>query len=480
MNPARITLLASQDQLLREYFGSHDEGHERAAVVLFKRLSISVPGIADSDRYVAVAAQPFDESWLTSSSQSHVAFNTRPLREYFRRCEDHSLVFGFAHSHPTGFPDFSEVDDSNELTLLQAIANRNGAGVSLVALLWARESWKGRVRAARDPRNAINARHVLVTDRPMRVYHSTFERVVDDAYSRQSAAFGAAFVETLRSLRVGVVGAGGTGSAAATLLARSGIGELILVDPDSLEESNLNRVRGATRADVGKGKAAILDRYIASLGLHTGVAAIDRHVDTPAGVDAIASCDVVFGCTDDQIGREVLTAATYAYAQPYIDVGLGGQLGQNVAGQPYLRYHYGRVSTMLPEAGECLFCQGVLSEQQIRRNYALRENPALDDLEARERYIEGDMEHAPGVGPFTGTIADFGVATLYDLVSPFRKFPGELRWDAFSIDFVKMEFQSSAARNDANCPYCGGHEFLVMLESRRLNRPSLGARDAAI
>jgi hypothetical protein len=197
-------------------------------------------------------------------------------------------------------------------------------------------------------------------------------------------------------------------------------------------------------------------------------------------VDALASSDVIFGCTDDQIGREVLNTTTYAYAQPYIDVGLGGQLAEDASGRPYLRYHHGRVSTILPEAGECLFCQGVLTEQGIRRDYALRENPNMDDAEARERYLEGGLEQAPGVGPFTSNVADFGVATIYDLIAPFRKFPGELRWDAFSIDFVRMTLQSSRERNDPDCPYCGSRQFLVVQEKRRLNRPSLGARDAAL
>ena len=480
MNPSRITLLASHDRLLREFFSSHGEGHERAAVVLFKRLNISVAGIPNSDRYVAVAVQPFDASWVTSSSPSHVAFNTDPLREYFRRCEDQALVFGFAHSHPTGFPDFSETDESNELTLLQAIANRNGATVSLVALLWTHQTWKARVRGAQSPRDVVNARHVLVTDRPLRVYRSSTTSTADDTHARQSATFGNAFVETLQTLRAAVVGVGGTGSATAASLARSGVGELVLIDPDSLEASNLNRVKGAARSDVGKHKATIIKAFIGSLGLRTTVSAVVATVDSPDGVDALASSDVIFGCTDDQIGREVMSAGAYAYAQPYVDVGLGGQVGEDSCGRPYLRYHHGRVSTILPEAGECLFCQGVLTEPQIRREYTLRERPTLTDAEAAERYIEGGMDHAPGVGPFTSAMAEFGVATLYDLVSPFRKFPGELRWDAFSIDFVRMNLQSSAARNDKTCAYCGTRDFLTMLETRRLNRPSLGMRHVAL
>lgn len=479
MNQPRITLLASQDNLLREHFNSHGRGHERAAIVLFKRLSIAVGSLQKSDRFIAVAIHMFEDAWVTGSSSSHIAFETRPLREYFRRCEEESLVFGFAHNHPTGFPNFSDTDDANELTLLEAISNRNGREVSLVGLLWTQDAWKARVRTGRVPKEAVSARHILVTDRPVRVYRANAVGKQDDAHARHAAAFGAPFVHTLHSLRAAVIGLGGTGSPTATLLARSGVGELVLIDPDNLEESNLNRVRGAGRPDVGRNKAAILEHYISSLGLGINVTSLPLHVDSPQGVDALASCDVIFGCTDDQIGREVLNTSAYAYAQPYIDVGLGGQLAQDADGRPYLRYHHGRVSTILPEAGECLFCQGVLTEQWIRRDYALRENPKMDDAQARERYLEGGGEQAPGVGPFTSAIADFSVATFFDLIAPFRKFPDELRWDAYSVDFVKMALQSSRERNDANCRYCGSRQFLVMHEKQRLNRPILGTRNAA-
>nr|WP_287301218.1 ThiF family adenylyltransferase [Mesorhizobium sp.] len=71
---------------------------------------------------------------------------------------------------------------------------------------------------------------------------------------RQEAAFGEPFNEKLRSLRVAIVGGGGTGSSVATLVARAGVGELIIIDGDLLEDSNLNRVRGYRRRDVGESK----------------------------------------------------------------------------------------------------------------------------------------------------------------------------------------------------------------------------------
>ena len=48
-------------------------------------------------------------------------------------------------------------------------------------------------------------------------------------------------INALRAARVGIAGAGGLGSNAALMLARSGIGNLLVVDDDVVDASNLNR-----------------------------------------------------------------------------------------------------------------------------------------------------------------------------------------------------------------------------------------------
>jgi len=482
MNGPRLTLLETQHQLLVEHFDLHPLGHERGAVVLFRRLRLSVDALPDSDRYLAKEVILIKEDWINSSSTTLFDFKLAPLRDLFRRCDEEDLVFGFVHNHPEGQTRFSAKDDENEITLLKAIRNRNGEKSAFVAMLWANGGWQARVRAENSPEAAVSVKHVVVISQPLKIFaYQNSDQRHSEVHARGAAAFGRPFVDKMHTLRIGVVGTGGTGSPLATLLARSGCGELVLIDDDELARSNLNRVRGFRDQDVGSKKALKLREYIESIGLSIKVAAIDAKIDQcPAAVDALASCDVVFGCTDDFVGREVMNLALYAYAQLLIDMGLGGRIINDQSGQPMLRYHFARISTISPESGQCLFCQGVIKDNWIQTQLARRVNPNITQEELRDRYLEDGGEEAPGVGPFTSATADFALATLFDLIKPYRMFSDELRRDMIQIDFVKLDISSHQTRRNFECPYCEKHRFLLMDETYRLQRPMLGKRGTCV
>ncbi len=479
---ARITLLGTQHQALIDFLESHPERHEKAAVVLFRRLHFPIAGVLNSDRYIAQEVIPYENSWVTDSSSTHISFKLEPLRELFRRCEEANLVFGFIHNHPTGLEAFSEIDDENEHTIFSAIRNRNGNDITFVSMIWANGKWLARTRSGTDPTIAIPVRHTLVISDRLHIYgykESSNEHA--EVQARQAAAFGKPFVDMLQSLRVGIVGCGGTGSPLATLIARAGIGELVLIDDDKLERSNLNRVRGLTAHDVNEVKSTKLKKFIENIGVSVKVSAFQAKIDEdPQALDALASCDIVFGCTDDFVGREVMNAALYVYAQLLIDVGLGGKIGDGSDGQPTLRYHYGRISNIMPESGQCLFCQRVIRDIWIRTQLERRANPDITEEELKEKYLEDGDTDAPGVGPFTNASADFAVATLFDLIKPYRRFPPELRKDLFIVDFVKMEISSHHTAGNSDCQYCHEKCFLLLKETYRLNRPFLGKRDEYI
>ena len=78
---------------------------------------------------------------------------------------------------------------------------------------------------------------------------------MDEAFLRTQMLLGADALDTLSRSHVIVFGLGGVGSYAAECLARSGVGELTLVDQDTLSLTNINRQLYALHSTVGQPKA---------------------------------------------------------------------------------------------------------------------------------------------------------------------------------------------------------------------------------
>lgn len=475
----RIVIRSSHADLLAEYFANHPEGHERAAVILFRKLDRTVLGLQNSARYLSIDVIPFGEDWITSSSPLHVDFETKHLREFFRRAEDENLVFGFAHNHPVGSAEFSEKDNLNEEVLVTALASRNGKECQLISLIYAQKEWNARIRNGHAPELPLEIRHLSVVGDRFQVFRAhSLSQEVDEIFTRQLTAFGGPFTKIMQSLRFVVIGCGGTGSPTANLLVRSGAGEVILIDYDTLDKSNLNRVIGSRSSDVGKNKVDILATHLTEIGLPCSIAPIKGMVDCGLNaIEAVSSADVIFGCTDDFIGREILNSALYFYMQPLIDVGLGGRVGEDRHENIRLLNQKGRISCILPESGKCLFCQRELNVEWIEAQRVIRQNPNITKAELKRRYLEGGAEEAPGVAPFTGCLASLGVTTLFELLVPHRTLPGELRVDNIWIDFTNMEIKSNAPIEDSECPYCSERKFLSASEKNGyLGRPALNPK----
>lgn len=80
----------------------------------------------------------------------------------------------------------------------------------------------------------------------------------------------------LRAATVAVVGLGGVGSYAVEALARSGVGRLILIDPDEVCLSNINRQLVALHSTIGRAKVAVASERLGEIGLQSEIVALKR------------------------------------------------------------------------------------------------------------------------------------------------------------------------------------------------------------
>ncbi len=225
-------------------------------------------------------------------------------------------------------------------------------------------------------------------------------------FDRNVRAFGAAVQQTLGDLEIGIVGCGGTGSVIAEQLIRLGVRKIILIDPDKLSESNLTRVYGSTASDVGKPKVQVLKGHLEQIGPDLRCETVQSMVVMESVARRLISCDVIFGCTDDNAGRLVLSRLATYLLTPVIDCGV--LLSSNSGGQ--LTGIDGRV-TILSPGQACLICRNRIDlaragselltpEERVRREdegYA----PALAQIE-------------PAVVTFTSIVGASAVSELLE------------------------------------------------------------------
>ena len=150
----------------------------------------------------------------------------------------------------------------------------------------------------------------------------------DPRFQRTRALLGGTAMERLASARVAVVGLGGVGGACAEALARSGIGELILMDHDTVDLSNCNRQLFATSATVGLPKTEAACRRIREIIPDIRLFPVPAFysADTPGLLFDLAPT-LVIDAVDTVTSKLALAAACREYGIPSICcLGTGNRL----------------------------------------------------------------------------------------------------------------------------------------------------------
>ena len=171
-------------------------------------------------------------------------------------------------------------------------------------------------------------------------------------FDRNIRAFGGEIQEVLGDLNVAVVGCGGTGSAVIEQLVRLGVRHFLLFDPDELTESNLTRVYGSFPENVGEPKVELSAAHVKRIAPDAEVVAIQSKITLEDTARLLLDADVVFGCTDDNAGRLVLSRVATYLMTPVIDCGVLLSSGND----GLLEGIDGRVTVLAPGAA-CLVCR---------------------------------------------------------------------------------------------------------------------------
>lgn len=452
------TLTIRQDQLAKLASSLFPgTGEERAAYLICRTSIVGRDPWSRSRlvRLLVVEVRPVPDSDVVDASPLHVTWHTRSLVAALKHAEQLDAVVAVVHAHPTGMANFSGQDDKNEPDLVELVQNRNGPATFLPSIILSADGvLVGRVWES--PKFSSTIRTISVVGDFFELHYVGRGSGRSRAeLHRQELAFGKSLTEDLARLRVGVVGCGGTGSAVAMLLARLGVGQVLLIDSDIVEETNLNRLHFARRqdADAMLPKAEVLKRGIAELGLGVRAIAVNTWVGDVAARDALRACDIVFGCTDDHDGRLFLNRFAYYYLIPVLDVGLAMEVTTDMP--PSFAALESRVTVLLPGT-TCLACRGIADATLARDESLRRSSPAAYERLRAERYVVGGGNASPAVVTFTTETATMAVS---EMLHRFTRYRGGVAPVANRLrKFMSCEDFHPGAAARPGCPACGRTE----------------------
>ena len=148
------------------------------------------------------------------------------------------------------------------------------------------------------------------------------------AFDRTQLLLGAEGMEKLKNARVAVFGLGGVGGYTVEALARSGVGALVLVDHDTISESNINRQILALHSTVGLPKAEAAKMRVLDINPQAKVEArVEFYGPDTAATFDFSKYDYVVDAIDTVTGKlALITAAKEANVPILCCMGTGNKL----------------------------------------------------------------------------------------------------------------------------------------------------------
>lgn len=378
--------------------------------------------------------------------------------------EDQSVYIA-VHCHGgTDSVDFSSTDLNSHALGYPGLLELIGAPV-VGALVFAQNAVAGDLWLENGERLQLD--ELVITDPVRRVLtpRPMADVTVEPEFDRQARLFGSRGQAVLARQKVAVVGLGGAGSLIAQMLAHLGVGEMVLVDPDRIEPTNLSRVVGSSRWDArawmrgadrhawlqrlgarwSAKKVTVARRVARRASRSTRTTALFGDVSDPRIAAQLVDCDHIFLAADTATARLVVNAIAHQFLVPITQVGAKVVVDRD-SGDVLEVFAVSRLVT--PGHG-CLKCNGLISPIRLQEEATDREQVK------RQRYVDGEDVPAPSVI----TLNSIATSRAVDewLMRTVGLADAPMEW--MHYDSIAAEMSAVLARKDQVCSQCGEARF---------------------
>lgn len=435
------------------------DGKEAVAIILCGRYEHEATSMLLTHKVVLI---PHDECDRTPV---RINWKTDRLIPLLEEASQKNMAILKIHSHPTGHPSFSDTDDQSDRELFSSIygwCEYDGVHMSAVML----PGGKVFGRVFPPDLQPIDVGKISVAGDEILIWNNTLKNSSDRFSLRTIQAFGEGTYNKLKQLRIGVVGCSGTGSPTIEQLARLGVGELIIMDPDKIEVKNLNRILNSRMSDVGKSKVDVVATAIHSQGLNTKIIPCSQNLyDDIKLLKQLITCDVLIGCMDGVDGRHLLSQLSNFYLIPYFDLGVrldadgSGGIKSIVASVNYIQ-----------PGKSSLFSRGLYTHKRLFDDGLKRQNP--EEFADREKsgYVHNANVNSPAVISINMQISSMAINELLNRIHPFKDEPAE-NYARVMMDFcgscIENTLENDFAQDDVAIKWTGRGDcqpFLRMIE----------------
>jgi molybdopterin/thiamine biosynthesis adenylyltransferase len=442
-----------RDRLMRHLFpGDHDE---HGAVI--------AAGITETTRGTRLIARELhlaiDGIDFVPGRRGYRMLTPEFVRDKIRYCRDEDLIYLAIHNHGgSESVAFSGDDARSHERGYPALLDISGQPVG--ALVFAHNAVAGDIWTPDRQRRGIS--EAVVVGRNLEwLYPSPPPRPpeADRTFDRQVRWFGDRGQYLLGRMKVGVVGAGGVGLPLTTMLARLGIGHLVVIDPDRVDNTNLPRMPEARRLDammplrfhprldplanrLGTRKVRLARRSVRRGNRKTRFTGLTTYVNEPAAAAELIDCDFIFLAADSHLGRMLVNAVAYQYLIPTIQLGCRIDLDRNTGEVGDIRANS---RLILPTTG-CLRCNQLLSPSRLQD----------DARDPRERRRNRYVDEIP-----VPSVITLNTALAAQAANDFLLMTGGLITDDAPLDYLRSRPRRRRTEpvgvipNDASCPDCG-------------------------
>jgi len=379
-------------------------------------------------------------------SKNRATWITSALDDVINQAMKQHLHIMKVHSHPDGSRFFSGLDDESDAEVFRSLHELLGEfhlGASMVLT----PNGVPLVRLIEQDLTFARLDRLMIVGDNIEIHGQNSDAEVPVHAQRHAQLFGSATTNALRSISTAVVGASGTGSITIEQLARYGIGKLVIIDPEKIEDVNLNRIVNSTKADIGRLKVDVMAESVTKMELGTVVEAwpVDLAA-SPEAVLAVANCDVIFGCVDSHEARYLLNKIACFYCLPYIDMGVcivADGIGNVDRVETGVHYFSPGKSSHLKRGSISL--ENVRAEGMKRTNREEYDKQRLMEREDGQKYLTGADEEETRPAVITVNMAASCMAVMEFLarLHPFRAEASD-NYARTAYSFVNMDLLCQA------------------------------------